>query len=148
VNCPRDHAELRTESHRGIDVDRCPECNGRWLDYGELDQLEATVTATEEQRVATIEFANRDSELACPQCGNPMRAFNYRAYDLELDVCQERHGFWLDAGEDGRVRDIIEERVKGLERAADAEAGWDRFLDGLSRGGSGRSFWDRMFGPR
>jgi len=42
-----------------------------------------------------------------------MTAFNYRAYNLELDVCSQEHGYWLDAGEDGRVRDIIEERVRG-----------------------------------
>ena len=45
----------------------------------------------------------------------------------------DEHGYWLDAGEEGRVRDIIEERVKGLARARDAEAGWGRFLGGLRK---------------
>ena len=71
-----------------------------------------------------IEYAIRESELACPKCGARMSAFNYRAYNLELDVCVERHGFWLDEGEAIRVREIVEERVEGLERAAKAEAGW------------------------
>lgn len=141
VNCPRDGAELRVEELRGIQVDRCPECNGRWLDREELGQLEATVTSTEEQRVATIEYSNRESELSCPNCGVLMSTFNYRAYSLELDACREGHGYWLDSGEEGRVRDIIEERVKGLERAATAEASWDKFLDGIRGGGS---FWDRL----
>ncbi len=136
------------EHHHGIEVDRCPDCNGRWLDHAELDRLESSVRSTEEQRNATIEYSGRASELACPRCAKPMRAFNYRAYDLELDACEDQHGFWLDAGEDGRVRDIIEERVKGLQRAASAEAGWDRFLDGLGKGGRGGSIWDRLFGRR
>ena len=51
-----------------------------------------------------------------------MSAFNYRAYNLELDVCDNKHGFWLDEGEAIRVREIVEERVEGLERAAKAEA--------------------------
>jgi Zn-finger nucleic acid-binding protein len=148
VKCPRDQVELRIEKHHGIEVDRCPACNGRWLDHGELDQLEATVSSTEEERVATIEYSPRESGLACPKCDQPMKAFNYRAYDLELDVCQQQHGLWLDGGEDGRVRDIIEERVKGLQRAADAEASWDRFLDGLGGRGRGGSIWDRLFGGR
>jgi Zn-finger nucleic acid-binding protein len=131
VNCPRDHAELIVEHERGIEVDRCPECNGRWLDHDELDRLEATVRSTEEQRLGTIEYARRESELACPRCAKPMRAFNYRAYDLELDACEDQHGFWLDAAEDGRVRDIVAERVRGLKRASRVESGWDRFLDGL-----------------
>ena len=141
MKCPRDGAEFRVEELRGIQVDRCPECNGRWLDREELGQLEATVTSTEEQRVATIEYSNRESELSCPKCGALMSTFNYRAYSLELDACREGHGYWLDAGEEGRVRDIIEERVKGLERAATAEASWDKFLDGIRGGGS---FWDRL----
>ena len=33
------------------------------------------------------------------------------------------------------MRDIIDERVKGLGRAAKAEAAWDDFLDGVDSGG-------------
>ena len=145
MNCPRDNVELHVDQHRGIEVDRCPTCNGRWLDREELDQLEATVKSTVEERTATIEYSNRASELACPKCGGPMHTFNYRAYSLELDACEAGHGYWLDAGEEGRVRDIIDERVKGLERAASAEASWDKFLDGMRGGGS---FWDRLTGSR
>lgn len=148
MKCPRDQVELQIEKHHGIEVDRCPDCSGRWLDHEELDRLEATVPSTEEERVATIQYAQRDSDLACPKCDKPMRSFNYRAYDLELDVCEDQHGFWLDAGEDGRVRDIIEERIKGIKRAGNAEAGWDRFLDGLAGKGRGGSLWDRLFGGR
>ena len=131
MNCPRDRTELIVGREHGIEVDRCPQCNGRWLDHDELDRLEATVPSTEEQRLATIEYARRGSELACPRCAKPMRAFNYRAYDLELDACEDQHGFWLDAGEESRVRDIVKERVRGLKRASRMESGWGRFLDGL-----------------
>jgi Zn-finger nucleic acid-binding protein len=148
VKCPRDQVDLVAETHHGIEVDRCPTCSGRWLDHHELDQLEATVPSTEEQRLATIQYARRDSDLDCPACGRRMLAFNYRAYDLELDACEEQHGFWLDAGEEGRVRDIVAERVRGLRRAAGAEAAWSRFLDGLGGRGPGGSLWDRLFGGR
>jgi Zn-finger nucleic acid-binding protein len=66
-----------------------------------------------------------------------MTQFNYRAYDLELDACPDDHGYWLDSGEDGRVRDIIAERVRDLARSADAEAGWSKFLGGLKGGKKG-----------
>ena len=142
MHCPREGTELVVErEYHGIEVDRCPSCNGRWLDHQELDQLEATVPSTTEERRATIKYAERQSELACPNCGATMTAFNYRAYNLELDACEEGHGWWLDAGEEARVREIIQERVKGLARAASAEAAWGRFLGGL-RGGRG------LFGRR
>jgi Zn-finger nucleic acid-binding protein len=131
MKCPRDETELKIEHHMGIEVDHCPACNGRWLDHHELDHLEATVPSTPEERRATIHYGERKSELKCPVCEKRMTVFNYRAYDLELDTCAEEHGYWLDAGEEGRVRDIIAERVQGLSRAASAEAGWGRFLGGL-----------------
>ena len=129
--CPRDGAELTTEQHRGIEVDRCPSCNGLWLDSDELDALEATVAPDEDERRATIEYAKHPSELNCPVCGKQMRTFNYRAYNLQIDTCQDAHGFWLDAGEEGRVRDIMHERVVGLERAASAEESWHKVVRNL-----------------
>ena len=148
MKCPRDQVELQIETHRGIEVDRCPDCNGRWLDHDELDRLEATVPSTEEERLATIQYSPRDSELNCPTCDKRLTAFNYRAYDLVLDACPDQHGFWLDADEAGRVRDIVEDRVRGLNRASSAEESWDRFLDGLGGRGRGGSIWDRLFRGR
>lgn len=142
MQCPRDQAVLLEERVHGIEVDHCPQCNGRWLDHHQLDELEATRTKDEDHRSGMIEYAQRDSELACPVCTEPMVAFNYRAYDLELDTCRDEHGFWLDAGEEGRVRDIIDERVRGRNRAVKAEQAWDNFLDGVSGGG----MWDSVRG--
>ena len=116
--CPRCNVELQIEHHHGIEVDHCPSCNGRWLDHHELDQLEATV-ASEEERRATIDYSPRPSELACPKCGKRMKAFNYRAYNLELDTCEDEHGFWLDAGEEGRVRDVCLLEIAGEDRFGD-----------------------------
>jgi Zn-finger nucleic acid-binding protein len=143
MECPRDGRELMVEHTHGIEVDHCPACNGRWLDHHELDHLEATTGATEAERRATIEFGEKSSELDCPVCGKRMKAFNYRAYDLELDTCPEEHGYWLDAGEEGRVRDIINDRVRGLERSASAEAAWGGFLRGLKGGRGGGGLFGR-----
>ena len=142
MQCPRDHVDLIVEHHKGIEVDRCPQCNGRWLDHGELDALEALTAPDPSHRRAMVEYGKRESELECPVCGRRMRAFNYRAYDLELDTCQEEHGFWLDAGEEGRVHDVMDERVRGLARASSAEDAWGRFLGTVGR----KSFWDNIRG--
>ena len=141
MKCPRCHAVLTTETELGIEVDRCHTCNGRWLDHDELAQLEATTASTEADRRATIEYGERLGGLHCPICDKLMTAFDYRAYDLELDACPE-HGYWLDAGEDGRIRDIINERVRDLNRSASAEAAWGGFLNDLRHHGRG------LFGRR
>ncbi|MBI4283738.1 MAG: zf-TFIIB domain-containing protein [Chloroflexi bacterium] len=147
MNCPLCSVELKIEHHQGIEVDHCPQCNGRWLDYHELDMLEEAARAGRITRRATIQYAKRPSELNCPICGKQMRAFNYRAYNLEMDTCEDEHGFWLDTGEEGRVHDIMEERVRGLARAASAEEAWGQLLSRVGQ----KSVWDKikdMFGDR
>ena len=86
------------------------------------------------QRLGTVEFAKHVSDLACPTCEQTMHAFNYRAYNLELDACSEGHGFWLDDGEAVRVREIMKERVRGLSRAAGAQTAWVRAKGGPGGG--------------
>lgn len=148
MRCPHDGTDLIEERVHGIEVDHCPQCNGRWLDHHELDELEAT-RSSEDERRGTVQYAQHESELDCPVCGERMTAFNYRAYNLEIDTCAQEHGFWLDAGEDGQVRDVIDERVRGLKRSVSAEAAWSSFLDGL--GGRKAGAWDSVrsfFGGR
>jgi Zn-finger nucleic acid-binding protein len=131
--CPRDRTPLQTVSEHGIEIDRCTQCHGAWYDYDELAELEATV-GDEDERRGTVEYSKHESDLPCPVCEQPMHAFNYRAYNLELDACAEGHGFWLDAGESERVRDIMKERVRGLHRAEGAQKAWSH---AKGRGGGG-----------
>ena len=39
LKCPKCGADLRTEAFHTVQIDRCPECHGIWLDEGEIDQL-------------------------------------------------------------------------------------------------------------
>jgi len=39
MKCPKCGADLGTEDYHGVQVDRCPECNGMWLDSGEVEDL-------------------------------------------------------------------------------------------------------------
>lgn len=130
--CPRDGSVLAAERMHGIEVERCPSCRGVWLDAHELGELEAK-RADEETRRGMVGYAQRASELRCPACGNAMTAFNYRGHHLELDTCDDEHGYWLDAGEDREVLAVIEARRRGLRRVPAAEAAWHA----ARRGGRG-----------
>lgn len=141
LECPKDGTELTLGKEQDIEVDACPSCGGAWYDDEELALLEATVASQDHHRAGMIDYAKRDSELTCPKCGAKMRAFNYRAYNLELDACAEGHGFWLDAGESERVREVIRERVRGLDRAVSAQEQWNKLK---GRGGGG--VLDNLFG--
>ena len=39
MKCPKCGATLVTVDLHGVQVDRCPECGGLWLDAGEIDVL-------------------------------------------------------------------------------------------------------------
>lgn len=131
MNCPRCNVELKVEDHKGIEVDRCPSCQGMWLDYGELDQLE-DIALDEDEIKGTLVYSSLKGQLPCPKCGEAMQRFDYRGYSLEIDLCEEGHGTWLDAGEDKRILEIMEQRIKDLDRKAKAEVEWEGFLQKLS----------------
>jgi Zn-finger nucleic acid-binding protein len=39
MTCPRCSSELRPNRREGVEIDVCPQCNGIWLDRGELERL-------------------------------------------------------------------------------------------------------------
>ena len=139
MNCPRCGSGLKVGKHRGIEVDRCEECEGMWLDYSELDQLEDTVMDDDELKGSVMTRAG-DSELSCPKCQGPMQQFRYRFNELWLDVCSAEHGFWLDKGEEKRVLELMEQRAKDMKRSSSAEVDWARLLGRVR----GKSFFDKI----
>ena len=141
MDCPRCSTPLEIKSLKGIDVDRCGSCEGLWLDHIELDLLEDTVM-DEDERKGTMVYAVRPSDISCPRCAGPMRTFNYRAYNLPIDECEEQDGFWLDSGEEKRVLDLMKQRIKDLKRSSSAEDEWGKLLNRLKS----KSFSDRMKG--
>jgi Zn-finger nucleic acid-binding protein len=142
LKCPRDATQLDIGQEMNVEVDRCPTCRGAWYDNYELELLESTV-GDADQRKGMIDYAKRESELDCIVCGKRMRAFNYRAYNLELDACLDDHGFWMDAGESDRVLEVMKERVAGLQRSGEAEAAWNK-----AKRGEGPGFFGRLFGKK
>jgi acetyl-CoA carboxylase beta subunit len=39
MKCPKCGADLHTEDFHGVQVDRCPDCHGIWLDHEEIRLL-------------------------------------------------------------------------------------------------------------
>ena len=139
MNCPRDNTALKTRTRQGIEVDECPACKGMWLDHHELDDLEDRAFKGD-LRKGTRTYSERESDISCIKCGRQMSTFNYRAYNLPIDQCPDRHGFWLDPGEDRQVMDLMKKRVRDLNRSASAQVDWRRAV----RSGGRRSFMDRL----
>ena len=139
MKCPRCDSKLSQKIHKGIEVDSCPDCGGMWLDFEELDELEDKVFDNDGLK-GTMIFNTFPSEIKCPKCGIQMRKFNYRLYDLEVDFCEEQHGFWLDKGEEERVLELMKEEVQRMTRKFDIEEKWAKTLRKLKS----KSFFSKL----
>ncbi len=130
MKCPNCSHELAAADYKGIKVDECSNCGGRWFDAQEVDQLEDEFFDADELKTTMITNV-RPSERICPKCGKKMKKFNYRWEDLELDFCEKGDGYWLDDGEEQRIIDIIKEDEKNMERTFNAEDAWTNHLKRL-----------------
>jgi Zn-finger nucleic acid-binding protein len=132
MNCPKCNSELVKKFYKGmIEVESCPHCRGMWLDFHELDRLEDIVFDKDTRKGSLVHFQTK-TNFPCPQCGVGLDEFQYRLYDLKLDACAENdHGFWLDAGEDERVMEIMQRRAMEIQRKVSAEAEWKQVLKGM-----------------
>jgi Zn-finger nucleic acid-binding protein len=111
LKCPHDGATLERDTYEtDIEVDDCPECEGIWLDHGELEKIQATVEIDYKRELSDVpdtvvqsyKNARGDEErkLACPACGGEMTAKEHGyCSQIIVDVCIECQGVWLDAGE-------------------------------------------------
>jgi Zn-finger nucleic acid-binding protein len=99
----------------GVEIDRCLDCGGTWLDAGELDQIGALAGLKPGRLTAALEKGGgeKHGERRCPRCPGRLRVL--KVENVELDRCPHGHGLWFDAkeietlisafkeGEEGRV---------------------------------------------
>lgn len=127
MKCPKDQTELVLEKLQDVEVDRCPQCKGMWLDYAELDTIEDRIM-TDDHAKGTMQWNPAPTDLLCPHCGAKLNTFDYRLERLQIEVCPNNHGFWLDHGEEERVVQAMQNRIAGQERKAKAEGEWTGLL--------------------
>jgi Zn-finger nucleic acid-binding protein len=98
-----------------------------WLDFKELDQLEDEAFNIDYEK-GTLVFESTPSEFRCPKCNRQLKQFEYRTNNLILEYCENKDGFWLDAGEEERVLELMKQREKDMKRKIDAETEWKNTL--------------------
>ncbi len=129
MNCPKCETSLAKKFYKGMmEVDYCPACRGMWLDLDELDRLEDTVYQDDRNKGSLI-HRQEIKNWKCPVCGEPLFEFQYRLYNLKLEICINDHGFWLDAGEDERVIQIMKNHSINIHRKKGVESEWKLLLN-------------------
>lgn len=125
--CPKDGVPMERyrigEGDNAIEIDRCPECGGIYLDRGELAQLmahkfdsEKLLKQLDREPAAGGAPSGEVIEMKCPRDGTPM--VTYRAHDqkhLEYEVCPQCGGIFFDAGELHDLSKVtLLDRLRGL----------------------------------
>jgi len=135
MKCPQCNLELVSETRHGIKVQSCPSCQGMWFSPQDFEHLENEAFDHDEHAKGTLVFSSTVTDAKCPVCENPLKRFNYRLFDLELEYCDQGHGYWLDQGADTRVLALMRTEENNIDRSVDAETRWGQLLKHMHSGG-------------
>lgn len=99
MKCPKCDQEMRVEVYVGVEVDKCPACEGIFLDRGEMETL-ISGKAEGADSIEYTELSNqKDMELGtCPRCHVEMLA-ELGPNNLRIDRCPKCDAVFLDQGE-------------------------------------------------
>jgi Zn-finger nucleic acid-binding protein len=139
MKCTKCGGEFKTKELKSIEIDQCLSCQSIWLDNSELDQLEDSVWDQDGLK-GSLFFGTQPSEIHCPKCGIIMKKIKYRFYDLEIEICPNSCGFYLDANEEKRILELIENDKNSYKRKIKAEDEWASSLKSMKS----KSFFNKL----
>ena len=103
MDCPvcKDSAMIVLELDE-VEVDYCTECEGIWLDAGELELLTGGAAGAEALLESFKTAETSEKKRKCPICLRKMDKVHVG--DVEgkqelIDRCAHNHGLWFDRGE-------------------------------------------------
>lgn len=105
-----------------------------WFDPEKLKKLEDIKFHLDEHAKGTLAFSSFATDSECPKCSALLRRFNYRLYDLEIELCESGHGYWLEDGEDTRVLELMQKEEASIDRSFTAEQKWAAMVGHLHSG--------------
>lgn len=129
MNCPRCNTTLKTERYEGIEIDKCSQCGGTWLDDGEILKIVQTeeetfdpmlIRETLAQGFTGIPKDQQAPTVNCPKCQSLMTPLNYDySSGIILDRCPQGHGLWLGGKELEKVQIAMEQAEKDYQKNKD-----------------------------
>ena len=112
--CPKCFSSLKSEvlqrSIWKVQIDKCLNCKGIYLEKGEL----MTLTGNRPLHDLTTKYLGIDSgsEFICPSCGSLMDDEHIEG--IEIDVCLQCNGVWLDKDELELLKNTDSKKMKSL----------------------------------
>lgn len=132
MNCPIDNCELENKKYKSvINAEVCPDCEGIFLDKGELEQIESLHSEDYKSNLANLpddideayQMAKQESAPAiyCPKCGTEMERKEYGySSQILIDQCPDCGGIWLNKNELQQIELFYESSRKDSKDENDA----------------------------
>ena len=119
MKCPTSKIDDLQSIHIGnVIVDSCPECKGFWFDNDELRKVKDIKINDANWFDIDLwkdesKFSGVKSSKVCPKCANALYKINYGGSDVEIDVCKNCKGIWLDRGEFEKILKYVKGESAG-----------------------------------
>jgi len=117
LKCPKDQHNLKSASLKGVRIDECPKCGGKWFDR---DELRIAKDSTDDD-LRWLDFdlfddnANKckahPSLKKCPKDSAKMTSLEYMDSKVTIEKCDACKGAWLDKGEFDKIIKYLENKV-------------------------------------
>lgn len=118
MKCPNCQSELDQIDFRGIIVDECINCQGRWFDRNELRKAKDN---TDEDlrwldfdpfsaKADQFHMFSQDGKV-CPKCSQKMTELTYANSMVIIGKCENCEGVWLEGGEFKKIIAYLEDLI-------------------------------------
>ena len=114
MKCADCKTDLQQLDFKGIKIEECPGCRGRWFDRGELSKAKDHV----DEDLSWLDFdpfgedANKflvkSEEKSCPRCSVKMDSLTYEKSNVVINKCLVCHGIWVHHKEFKKIVDYLE----------------------------------------
>src|SRR5262245_24858425 len=110
MKCPHCPVELESFTSRGVELDRCGQCNGIWFDreeLGKFNRFDVDFPLRSDKPVL-----GKFTALHCPRCNAFMTRLRYTpGGSLEVERCITCKGVWIDAKEIRAIRRLLTQKL-------------------------------------
>jgi Zn-finger nucleic acid-binding protein len=114
MKCPNCDLELKQHVYKGLKIDECESCDGKWFDRDEL-RLAKDKTDEDYRWIDFEIFGEKENEFKsnpgqklCPKDANKMNSLTYMDSNVVIEKCDTCKGVWLDKNEFDKILKHLE----------------------------------------
>jgi len=117
--CPECQAQTKEKDYNGIIINVCQNCQGIFLDFGEIKQvIDSVEINTLFEKIQKWDFKkdNKWKDIVCPDCDETMEEREYiYGSGNHINFCKSCGGIYLDAWEIDDIQKYNASRLRSEE---------------------------------